>query len=116
MEREFGKSVQVQPATTSQENDSRVPVINTSILWEQRTEVVATEQALEGGRKAQSHSAEVSPGLRDSRADTTCCLVGGNQPITPIGQKWKGRKTSGKLAFLHLLLSIQQHPWAHSVS
>lgn len=70
MEREFRKSVQVQPATTSQENDSRVPVIDTSILWEQRTEVVATEQALEGGRKAQSHSAEVSPGLRDSRADT----------------------------------------------
>lgn len=52
MEREFGKSVQVQPATTPQENDSRVPVIDISILWEQRTEVVAAEQALVGGRKA----------------------------------------------------------------
>lgn len=57
------------------------------------------------------NGAEVSPGLCDSRAATACCLMGGNQPIPPIGWTWEGRKTSPKLPFLPPLLSIQQHPW-----
>lgn len=66
--------------------------------------------------KGRVSGAEVSPGLCDSRAATACCLMGGNQPIPPIGWTWEGRKTSPKLPFLPPLLSIQQHPWAHSVS